>query len=248
MRAAPGISEAFAHLASRDSKASQNRWIIIALDRPAGLCGIIFLGQTGTPVCVLHKGRGPFIILSRRKNHDRYSYSNGNQAAPLVADVDLFVIAAVLLWAPIKTRVNTYMLLVQLLGLYWVIQGIFNIVAMFMDHSGWGWKLFIGIVSIIAGGYILMYPIATGLVLPQIFVLMLGIWGLMEGIVLLIMAFRGGGWAAGILGVLAIVFGGILIANYSVPGMGLTMIWVAAIWGLFGGIVMVIQAFRLRKA
>ena len=103
----------------------------------------------------------------------------------LIEGIALFVIAAVLLWAPIKTRVNTYMLLVQLLGLYWVIQGIFNIVAMFMDHSGWGWKLFIGIVSIIAGGYILMYPIATGLVLPQIFVLMLGIWGLMEGIVLL---------------------------------------------------------------
>jgi uncharacterized membrane protein HdeD (DUF308 family) len=166
----------------------------------------------------------------------------------LIEGIALFVIAAVLLWAPIKTRVNTYMLLVQLLGLYWVIQGIFNIVAMFMDHSGWGWKLFIGIVSIIAGGYILMYPIATGLVLPQIFVLMLGIWGLMEGIVLLIMAFRGGGWAAGILGVLAIVFGGILIANYSVPGMGLTMIWVAAVWGLIGGVVMVVQAFRLRKA
>jgi len=166
----------------------------------------------------------------------------------LIEGIALFVIAAVLLWAPIKTKANTYMLLVQLLGLYWVIQGIFNIVAMFLDHKGWGWKLFIGIVSIIAGGYILMYPIATGLVLPQIFVLMLGIWGLMEGIVLLIMAFRGGGWAAGILGVLAIVFGGILIANYSVPGMGLTMIWVAAIWGLFGGIVMVIQAFRLRKA
>jgi uncharacterized membrane protein HdeD (DUF308 family) len=166
----------------------------------------------------------------------------------LIEGIALFVIAAVLLWAPIKTKANTYMLLVQLLGLYWVIQGIFNIVAMFMDHKGWGWKLFIGIVSIIAGGYILMYPIATGLVLPQIFVLMLGIWGLMEGIVLLIMAFRGGGWAAGILGVLAIVFGGILIANYSVPGMGLTMIWVAAIWGLIGGIVMVIQAFRQRKA
>ena len=33
MRAAPGISGAFAHLASGDSKASQNKWIIIALDR-----------------------------------------------------------------------------------------------------------------------------------------------------------------------------------------------------------------------
>jgi uncharacterized membrane protein HdeD (DUF308 family) len=166
----------------------------------------------------------------------------------LMEGIALFIIGAVILWAPLTHKVNTYLFMVQLLGLYWLIRGIMGIVAMFLDHSGWGWKLFMGIVSIIAGGYVLMYPIAAAVALPQIFVLVLGIWGLMEGIVLLIMAFRGGGWAAGILGVLAIVFGGILIANYSVPGMGLTMIWVAAVWGLIGGIVMVVQAFRLRKA
>ena len=166
----------------------------------------------------------------------------------LIEGIAIFVIGAVLIWGSFMTKVNTYMLLVQLLGLYWLIRGIMLIVAMFVDHSGWGWKLFMGIVSIIAGGYILMYPIATGLVLPALFVLMLGIWGLMEGIVLLIMAFRGGGWGAGILGVLAIVFGIILMVNYNAVGMGLTMIWVAAVWGLIGGVVMVIQAFRQRKA
>ena len=35
--------------------------------------------------------------------------------------------------------------------------------------------------------------------LPRVFVLVLGIWALMEGIILLFMAFRGGGWGAGIL-------------------------------------------------
>jgi uncharacterized membrane protein HdeD (DUF308 family) len=166
----------------------------------------------------------------------------------LIEGIALFIIGAVILWAPLTHKVSTYMFMVQLLGLYWVIRGIMNIVAMFIDHSQWGWKLFIGIVSIIAGGYVLMYPIASAVALPLIFVLMLGIWGLMEGIILLIMAFRGGGWAAGILGVLAIVFGLILIANWSSPGMALTMIWVAAIWGLIGGVVMVVQAFRQRKA
>jgi uncharacterized membrane protein HdeD (DUF308 family) len=105
-----------------------------------------------------------------------------------------------------------------------------------------------GIIGIIAGGYILMYPVAAGVALPRIFVLILGLWGLMEGIILLIMAFKGGGWGAGILGVVAIIFGLILMANYAVPGSGLVMIWVAAIWGLIGGVVMVIQAFRQRKA
>jgi len=122
-----------------------------------------------------------------------------------------------------------------------------EIVSMFTDHTAWGWKLFMGIVSIIAGGYILMYPVAAGVALPRIMVLILGIWGLMEGIILLVMAFRGGGWGGGILGVVTIIFGLILMAEYGSLGSGVTMIWVAAIWGLIGGVLMVVQAFRDRK-
>ena len=44
----------------------------------------------------------------------------------LIEGIAIFVIGAVLLWAPIKTKVNTYMFLVQLLGLYWVIRGIIS--------------------------------------------------------------------------------------------------------------------------
>jgi uncharacterized membrane protein HdeD (DUF308 family) len=166
----------------------------------------------------------------------------------LVLGIAAFVVGAILLWAPAKTRVETYMLLVSLLGIYWLIWGIMEIVYMFVDHTAWGWKLFMGIVSIIAGGYILMYPIAAAVALPRIFVLVLGIWALMEGIILLFMAFRGGGWGAGILAVVSIIFGIILMANYTVPGTGLAMIWAAAIWGLIGGIVMIIRAFQQRKA
>jgi uncharacterized membrane protein HdeD (DUF308 family) len=93
-----------------------------------------------------------------------------------------------------------------------------------------------------------MYPLASALVLPKIFVLVLGIWGLMEGTVMLIMAFKGGGWAAGILGVLGIILGLVLIFNYSSPGMGLSMIWAAAVMGVIGGIALIVQAFRQRSA
>jgi len=69
-------------------------------------------------------------------------------------------------------------------------QGIIDIVYMFVDRTAWGWKLFMGVVSIIAGSYIMMYPVATALMLPRLFVLVLGIWGLVYGVVLLLMAFR----------------------------------------------------------
>ena len=166
----------------------------------------------------------------------------------LIMGILAFVVGAILLWAPAKNKVDTYQLLIAVLGLYWLISGIVGIISIFVDHSAWGWKLFMGIIGIIAGGYILMYPIAAAVALPRIFVLILGLWGLMEGIILLIMAFKGGGWGAGILGVIAIIFGLILIGDYGQLGSGLAMIWVAAVWGLIGGVLMVIQAFRQRKA
>lgn len=166
----------------------------------------------------------------------------------LISGILATIIGAVLLWSPAKTKVDTYMLLVTFLGIWWMVQGIFDIIAIFIDSSMWGWKLFIGIVSILAGFYILSYPIASAIALPKIFVLVLGIWGLMYGIILLIMAFQGGGWGAGILGVLGIIFGIALMANYYVPGMGLSMLWTAAVFAFFGGIVMIFQAFRQRSA
>jgi hypothetical protein len=39
-----------------------------------------------------------------------------------------------------------------------------------------------------------------------------------------------------------------LIVNYTTPGMGLAMLWTAAVFGVIGGIALIIQAFRLRSA
>jgi hypothetical protein len=38
------------------------------------------------------------------------------------------------------------------------------------------------------------------------------------------------------------------MGEYGSLGSGLVMIWVAALWGVIGGVLMVIQAFRQRKA
>ena len=165
----------------------------------------------------------------------------------LISGILAVIIGATLLWGGLINKVETYMLLVTFLGIWWMVQGIFDIIGIFIDHSMWGWKLFIGIVSLAAGFYILSYPIASAVALPKIFVLVLGIWGLMYGTILLVMAFQGGGWGAGILGVLGIIFGIDLMANYMMPGMGLAMLWTAAVFAFFGGFVMIFQAFKQRS-
>ncbi len=166
----------------------------------------------------------------------------------LILGISAVIIGAVMLWGTTATRKETYVFLVTMLGIYWLIWGIMELVYMFIDHSGWGWKLFMGIVSIIAGGSILMYPLASAVMLPQVFLLVLGIWALMEGIILLFLAFKGGGWGAGILGVISIVLGLILMGDYGKIGSGLAMLWAGAIWAFIGGFVLIFQAFRTRKA
>jgi uncharacterized membrane protein HdeD (DUF308 family) len=165
----------------------------------------------------------------------------------LIQGIALVIIGAILLWAPAKTAAQSWVLLVTLLGIYWIVSGVLDLVHMFTDHTGWGWKLFMGLVSILAGFYIVAYPVAAAVVLPRVFVLVLGIWGLIQGIIALIMAFKGGGWGLGALGVIGIIFGGILIANYTVAGAGLAMIWTAAVWAFIAGIFMIVRAFQQRS-
>ena len=48
------------------------------------------------------------------------------------------VVGALLLWGNLVTQVEVYSLLVKVLGIYWLVDGIFDIVHMFTDHRQWG--------------------------------------------------------------------------------------------------------------
>ena len=138
----------------------------------------------------------------------------------------------------------TMTILIQFLGIYWFVSGIFSIVAIFIDSSGWGWKLFSGILGIIAGIIVIQNPLWSRILVPTVVVIIVGIQGVIIGIVGLIQAFQGAGWGAGVLGALSIVFGLILLFN---PVIGAALLpWVLGILGIVGGIMAIIASFRLR--
>jgi len=161
----------------------------------------------------------------------------------LMSGILNLIVGILLLTNPGKTTIA----LVWTLGLFWLIQGIFTLVAMFEDHSAWGWKLFMGIIGILAGIMVMRHPIASAVTIPMFLVLILGIQGLISGVISLILAFKGGGWGAGILGALSVIFGIILIMNYASLAAVVTLIWVVAIFAVVGGIVQIIQAFQQRS-
>ncbi len=154
-------------------------------------------------------------------------------------------ILAILLGALLLARPGVGMVsMVFVLGIYWFIKGIFLIVSIFLDHSMWGWKLFAGIIGIIAGIFILQHPVGSTFVVSGTAIIMLGIGGIIMGIVNLVQAFSGAGWGVGILGVLSIIFGIILLGNTLIAVALLP--WVLGFTFIFGGIAAIFMAFRLR--
>lgn len=172
------------------------------------------------------------------------SYKDYAKASPwwlvLIEGIALIIIGALFLINPAQTTVIATMVL----GIYWLVQGVLSIVSIFTNSSGWGWKLIIGIVGIIAGIIILQHPLWSPLVVGATLVIVLGIQGIFMGIMQLVLALQGGGWGLAILGVISIVIGGILLFNVWIATVSLP--WVIGIFAIIGGIVAVIEAFRER--
>lgn len=160
----------------------------------------------------------------------------------LIEGIAFVILGFFLLTAP----ANALLVLVQFLGIWWLVSGILDIVSLFIDHTAWGWKLFSGIIGIIAGIVILQHPLTAAVIVPGILVLVVGVLGLIQGIMGLIGAFQGGGWVSALFGIISIVFGIILIMNPLVAGIVALPI-VLGIFGLIGGGIGIWQAFQVKK-
>jgi uncharacterized membrane protein HdeD (DUF308 family) len=160
----------------------------------------------------------------------------------LLEGIALLILGVLLLTSPAMTT----KVLVQFLGIYWLVRGIFLLVSMFIDHRQWGWKLFSGIIGIIAGIAILDHPLIAALVVPLTAVLLLGIFGIVMGCISIYQAFKGASWGVGVLGVLSIIFGLYLLANKLVSTLAFP--WVLGIFALVGGAVAIWNSFKVRGA
>jgi uncharacterized membrane protein HdeD (DUF308 family) len=138
----------------------------------------------------------------------------------------------------------TTLVFVQFVGIYWLISGIFQIIGIFLDRSLWGWKLFAGILGILAGIIVVRHPIWSPVVLTSTLIIILGILGVIYGGIGLYQAFKGAGWGAGILGALSIFFGIYFLAN--IGQAALVLPWVIGVLAVVGGIAVIVLAFRLK--
>lgn len=133
-------------------------------------------------------------------------------------------------------------LLMVILGLWWLIHGIFLVFAVFIDSQDVGWKLAIGLLGVAAGLLVLTNPgEATDLFKGAIGVF-LGILGILVGASSLVGATRGGGFGAALFGIISVLVGAMVLANASFTTTALVTIFAALlILDGFAGIYLAIR-------
>ena len=139
--------------------------------------------------------------------------------------------------------------LVYVFAAYALLDGIVAVYTAIQERgslSRWGWILFEGILSIIAGIVAFFYPGLTALVLLYI----VAFWAIVTGIMEIVAAFALRGfatreWALALAGILSVLFGIIL---FVFPGAGLlSILWLVGIYSIVFGILFIVRAFQLRS-
>ena len=160
----------------------------------------------------------------------------------LVQGVALLVLGALCLSAPGATIV----VLVQLTGLYWLITGILGLIGLISDRSGWLWKVFAGVIGILAGMAIVAHPLWSSILVPTTLVIVIGIFGIVNGILVMIQSWGVRRWSGVILGLVGALLGLVLVAN---PLIGAaTLPFVLGLFAIVGGVMSIAMAWFERRA
>ena len=142
----------------------------------------------------------------------------------------------------------TLIVLVYLFGFYAILEGIFSMVAAFINRGMRHWWVLLleGLVSIAVGCVAFIWPGLTAVVL----LIFIAIWAILTGLLEIWAAVQlrkeiRGEWILALTGIISVLIGIILFTN---PGAGaLAVVWVIGIYAVIFGALLTFLGFKLRK-
>lgn len=146
----------------------------------------------------------------------------------------------------LRSPETSLLALAVFLGGYWLIRGIIGIIGLGIGPGvTLGWRLFASICSIVAGVFVLAYPHTSSVLLPVVYVIVLGVNALISGAVYLYYGATGAGAGSVVLGVLDVIVGALLLA--APYQAALAVPYVLGIVLIIGGLAIVGTAFSVRS-
>jgi uncharacterized membrane protein HdeD (DUF308 family) len=96
------------------------------------------------------------------------------------------VLSIIVGFALLRTPFQSVEVFIFVLGIFWLVQGVMTFIAAFSVKQGRNWRIFAGILGVLAGIVILVYPITSALTLAFIG----GFWLVILGVVQIVAGFR----------------------------------------------------------
>ena len=163
---------------------------------------------------------------------------------PLVRGILLIIFGLLMFARPGATLVT----LVIFLGAYWLVDGIFSLVEGIIGHTERSrtWLIIGGIISILAGLFLVSNPVVAGLITGTFLIYLIGFATIVTG-VMHIFAGRDGAWSWGglFLGILYVIFGVLIVLNPILTEA--TVLLLLPFWAIITGIFAIVAAFMMRS-
>ncbi len=147
----------------------------------------------------------------------------------------------------------TVIVLVQFLGAYFLVDGVFSVFHSIKGRKymqGWGWGIFMGALEILTGIIVFTNPLVSTIVTASVLVYSVALLAILFGVLGIVTGIQvrkeiKGEWAMIAGGVLAIIFSVILIMN-PMASMSVYLI-VMGVMALMGGLIQIFASFQIRK-
>lgn len=166
---------------------------------------------------------------------------------PLMRGILLVIFGILMFTQPGATLLS----LLWFMGIYWIVDGIFSLIEGVRGHPAKSriWLFLSGIVSILAGGFILGNPIVAGLISGSFLAYLIGFTVVISGIMMIFAGRLIDGvrqWSVWglIMGILYVLFGLFVISHPVVTVASL--VWMFSIWAVVAGVIAIVLAFQLR--
>jgi len=140
----------------------------------------------------------------------------------------------------------TMLVLVEFLGIYWLIRGVIMIVLMFVGkYKDRMLLLFGGLLGIIAGIVVLRYPLFSTFLMLETLVVFIAIIGLVQGAISIVKGSLSGGFGDVLLGIILCIVGFLLLFNPFSAVLALPVA-IGILW-VIGGTVLLATSLYARK-
>lgn len=167
---------------------------------------------------------------------------------PLIRGILLVLFGILMFTQPGATLLS----LLWFMGIYWIVDGVFSLIEGVRGHPKKSrlWLLISGVVSILAGLFILGNPLIAGLLSGTFLAYLIGITILISGIMMIFAEREKDGvrqWSVWglIMGILYIFFG-LFVITHPVVTLA-SLVWIFSIWAIVAGVIAIVMAFQLRR-